>query len=636
MPQRTRTLSQKPSIETYGTSAAGLFTEHVVQTTLNLEWKPQMDGELGLLTNLTVSLVLALVLGLVTLRLRLSPIVGYLLAGIMIGPQTPGFVGDLKMASELAEIGVVLLMFGVGLHFDLKDLLAVRQIALPGAVVQIVVATLLGIIVTFVLGMNITSGLIIGFAVSVASTVVVVRVLMDNDMLHSPQGHIAVGWLIVQDIFTVLLLVAMPALANASGEHSSGEQSVFFSLGFAIVKVVSLGLVVFVGGNLVIPWLLRQVAQTRSRELFTLTILAIALAIATGSAILFGVSMALGAFLAGMVVGQTELSHQAAADAMPMRDAFAVLFFVSVGMLFDPRVIVDRPTLLLAMLGIVLIANPIAAFVVVWAMRYSFRTALIVAIALSQIGEFSFLLANEAMRANLLSTEGQSLLVACSILSIALNPMLFLCIDPLENWLRKIPWLWERLNGRAELGGVELNQSTQATLLGMEQSQEQSATAVIVGYGPVGQTACRILMDFGVKPVVIDLNLDTVKSLTDSGMLSVYGDATRPDILTVAGIKHAKYLLVTVPAMLARTVIIIAARELNPKLRVFARARYIQERAWLSEVGADGIVTEEAETAVGLAVLLLREMDANEERIRAEVGRIQEELQSRTEEAMLM
>jgi CPA2 family monovalent cation:H+ antiporter-2 len=595
-----------------------------------------MDGELGLLTNLTVSLVLALVLGLVTLRLRLSPIVGYLLAGIMIGPQTPGFVGDPKMASELAEIGVVLLMFGVGLHFDLKDLLAVRRIALPGAVVQISVATLLGVIVTFVLGMNITSGLIIGFAVSVASTVVVVRVLMDNDMLHSPQGHIAVGWLIVQDIFTVLLLVAMPALANASGEHSSGEQSVFFSLGFAIVKVGSLGLVVFVGGKLVIPWLLRQVAQTRSRELFTLTILAIALAIATGSAILFGVSMALGAFLAGMVVGQTELSHQAAADAMPMRDAFAVLFFVSVGMLFDPRVIVDRPTLLLAMLGIVLIANPIAAFIVVWAMRYSFRTALIVAIALSQIGEFSFLLANEAMRANLLSTEGQSLLVACSILSIALNPMLFLCIDPLENRLRRIPWLWQRLNGRAELGGVDLNQSTQATLLGMEQSQEQSATAVIVGYGPVGQTACRILMDFGVKPVVIDLNLDTVKSLTDSGMLSVYGDATRPDILNVAGIKHAKYLLVTVPAMLERTVIIIAARELNPKLRVFARARYIQERAWLSEVGADGIVTEEAETAVGLAVLLLREMDANEERIRAEVGRIQEELQSRTEEAMLM
>lgn len=594
-----------------------------------------MDGDLGLLTNLSISLVLALFLGLVTQRLRLSPIVGYLLAGIIIGPQTPGFVGDLKMAAELAEIGVILLMFGVGLHFDLKDLLEVKRIALPGAVVQILVATLLAIIVTSVLGMDATSGLVIGFAVSVASTVVVVRVLMDNEMLHSPQGHIAVGWLIVQDIFTVLLLVAMPALANATGEHQSENQSVFFSLGFAVVKVVSLGLVVVVGGRLVIPWLLRQVAHTRSRELFTLTILAIALAIATSSAIVFGVSMALGAFLAGMVVGQTELSHQAAADAMPMRDAFTVLFFVSVGMLFDPRVMVDHPSLLLALLGIVLIANPIAAFIVAWTMHYSFRTAITVAIVLSQIGEFSFLLANEAMRSKLLTAEGQSLLVACSILSIALNPILFLGIDPLENWLRRKPRLWRLLNGRAESGGAELNKSTQASLLEMEESKKQSVTAVIVGYGPVGETASRILRDFGVKPVVIDLNLDTVKSLTESGTLSVYGDATRPEILTAAGIKHAKYLLVTVPAVLARTVIILAAKNLNPELRVFVRARYIQERAWLAEVGATGVVTEEAETAVGLAVLLLREMDANEERIRTEINKIQGELQSLNAEAML-
>ena len=594
-----------------------------------------MAGDLGLLTNLSVSLVLALFLGLITQRLRLSPIVGYLLAGIIIGPQTPGFVGDLKMAAELAEIGVILLMFGVGLHFDLKDLLEVKRIALPGAVVQILVATLLAIIVTSVLGMDATSGLVIGFAVSVASTVVVVRVLMDNEMLHSPQGHIAVGWLIVQDIFTVLLLVAMPALANATGEHQSENQSVFFSLGFAVVKVVSLGLVVVVGGRLVIPWLLRQVAHTRSRELFTLSILAIALAIATSSAIVFGVSMALGAFLAGMVVGQTELSHQAAADAMPMRDAFTVLFFVSVGMLFDPRVMVDHPSLLLALLGIVLIANPIAAFIVAWTMHYSFRTAITVAIVLSQIGEFSFLLANEAMRSKLLTAEGQSLLVACSILSIALNPILFLGIDPLENWLRRKPRLWRLLNGRAESGGAELNKSTQASLLEMEESKKQSVTAVIVGYGPVGETASRILRDFGVKPVVIDLNLDTVKSLAESGTLSVYGDATRPEILTAAGIKHAKYLLVTVPAVLARTVIILAAKNLNPELRVFVRARYIQERAWLAEVGATGVVTEEAETAVGLAVLLLREMDANEERIRTEINKIQGELQSLNAAAML-
>ena len=491
--------------------------------------------------------VLALVLGLVTQKLRLSPIVGYLLAGIIIGPQTPGFVGDVKIASELAEIGVVLLMFGVGLHFDVKDLLAVRRIALPGAIGQILFATTLGVMVSWIAGMGTATGLVIGISVSVASTVVVVRVLMDNDLLHSPQGHIAVGWLIVQDIFTVLVLVAMPALANAVGEQPAGDQSILLSLGYAIAKVVSLGLVVVVGGRLVIPWLLRQVAHTRSRELFTLTILAIALAIATGSAGLFGVSMALGAFLAGMVVGQTEMSHQAAADALPMRDAFAVLFFVSVGMLFDPMVILERPGMLLAMLGIVLLANPIAAFLIIWTMRYSFRTALTVAIALSQIGEFSFLLADEAMRTKLLPAEGQSLLVACAILSIAINPLLFLGIVPLENWLRRKPRLWRVLNDRAESSGAELNNATRAGMLELKQSDEKQVTAVIIGYGPVGQTACRILREFGVRPVVIDLNLDTVRGLTESGKLGVYGDATRPDILDAAGIRQAKYLLVTVP-----------------------------------------------------------------------------------------
>lgn len=590
-----------------------------------------MSGDLGLLTNLSISLVLALVLGLITQKLRLSPIVGYLLAGIVIGPQTPGFVGDIKIASELAEIGVILLMFGVGLHFDIKDLLAVKRIALPGAIGQILIATMLGLLVSWFAGMGTATGIIIGFSVSVASTVVVVRVLMDNDILHSTQGHIAVGWLIVQDIFTVLVLVVMPALADAVNEQPSVDQNVIFSLGSAVVKVVSLGLIVVVGGRRVIPWLLRQVARTRSRELFTLTILAIALAIATGSAVLFGVSMALGAFLAGMVVGQTEMSHQAAADALPMRDAFAVLFFVSVGMLFDPRVILNRPGMLLAMLAIVLLANPIVAFVITWTMRYSFRTALTVAIALSQIGEFSFLLADEAMKTKLMPAEGQSLLVACAILTIAINPMLFLGIAPFEKWLRSKPWLWRKLNERAEASGVELNKATHAALLDMEQSDEPPVSAVIIGYGPVGQTACRILREFGVRPVVIDLNLDTVKGLSESGRFGVYGDATRPDILEAAGIRKAKYLLVTVPEVLVRTVVILTAKDLNPELRVFARARYIKERAWLEEVGATGVVTEEAETALGLAVLLLREMNADEDRIENEIRKIHEEFHPRTE-----
>jgi CPA2 family monovalent cation:H+ antiporter-2 len=588
-----------------------------------------MHGDFGLLSNLSVSLVLALVLGLITQRLRLSPIVGYLLAGVALGPQTPGFVADPKMAAELAEIGVVLLMFGVGMHFDLRDLLAVRRIALPGAGGQILVATALGLLAALFAGLGAGAGLVIGVAVSVASTVVLIRVLMDNDVLHTTQGHIAVGWLIVEDIFTVLVLVAVPALAGALGDHAGERPNVFLALGVAVVKVAALGLIVVVGGRLVIPWLLRQVARTRSRELFTLTVLALALAVATGSAVVFGVSMALGAFLAGMVVGQTEVSHQAAADALPMRDAFAVLFFVSVGMLFDPRVVIDRPGLLFALLGVVLAAKPLTAFLIVWTLRYSVRTALTVAVALAQIGEFSFLLADEAMRDRLLPAEGHSLLVACAILSITLNPLLFRAINPLERWLRSKPRLWQALSRRAEVGGAELNLAARGRLAEARQPEEQRVTAVIVGYGPVGQTACRILKEFGVRPVVVDLNLDTVRGLAESGELAVYGDASQQDILEAAGIKEAKYLLVTIPEVLVRTLVILAAKDLNSELRVFARARYIQERAWLEEVGATGVVTEEAETALGLAVLLLREVGADEERIRTEIRRIQEELRTR-------
>jgi CPA2 family monovalent cation:H+ antiporter-2 len=589
-----------------------------------------MHGVPDLLINLSVSLVLALVLGLITQRLRLSPIVGYLLAGVALGPQTPGFVADPEMAADLAEVGVVLLMFGVGLHFNVRELLAVWRVAIPGAAGQIAVATTLGLLAALLAGLGAGAGLVIGVAVSVASTVVLVRVLMDNDVLHTPRGHIAVGWLIVEDIFTVLVLVALPALGGAFGQQAAEGQNVFLALGLAVVKVAALGLVVVAGARFVIPWLLRLVARTRSRELFTLTVLALALAVATGSAVAFGVSMALGAFLAGMVVGQTEVSHQAAADALPMRDAFAVLFFVSVGMLFDPDVLVDRPRLLLGLLGIVLLAKPLTAFLIVWILRYSVGTALTVAVALAQIGEFSFLLAKEASRLDgLLSPEGYSLLVACALLSISVNPLLFRTIAPLEKWLRGKPRLWRALSRRSEAAGAELNLQMRARVAEAAQGEDQQVAAVIVGYGPVGQTACRILKEFGVRPVVVDLNLDTVRGLADSGQLAVYGDASQRAILEAAGIRQAKYLLVTVPEVLVRTVVILAAKDLNPELRVFARARYIQERAWLEEVGATGVVTEEAETALGLAVLLLREVGAGEERIREEVRRIQRELSLR-------
>lgn len=582
--------------------------------------------DFGILISLSVSLALALLLGLMTQRFRLSPIVGYLLAGIVLGPQTPGFVADQTMAQQFAEIGVILLMFGVGLHFDLRDLLAVRRIALPGAVGQIAVAAIMGTLASLVFGMGAGGGLVIGIAISVASTVVLVRVLMDNDALQTTEGHIAIGWLIVEDIFTVVILVLIPAVGAEFGEQRGGWWTIAGGVAFALVKIALLALIVVAGGKRAIPWLLRQVARTRSRELFTLTILALALAIATGSAVVFGVSMALGAFLAGMVVGQTEVSHQAAADALPMRDAFAVLFFVSVGMLFDPHVIINHPSLLLALLGIVLVAKPLTAFLIVWALRYSMRSALTVAVGLAQIGEFSFLLADEATQHQLLPAEGRSLLVACALISITLNPLLFRGIDPFEKWLRSKGWLWRVLSRRSEAGGAELNLKLQSRLLEAGEGDQQKIKAVVVGYGPVGQTASHVLKKFGIQPVIVDLNLDRIRSLSESGELAVYGDATQREILEAAGIREAKYLLVTIPEVLVRTVVILAAKDLNGDLRIFARARYLQERAWLEEIGATGICTEEAETALGLAVLLLREVGAGEDRIEREIRRIQEEL----------
>ena len=589
-----------------------------------------------LLINLAVSLLAALVFGLITEKLRLSPIVGYLLAGIVLGPYTPGFVGDQEMALQFAEIGVVLLMFGVGLHFDLRDLLAVKKIAVPGAVGQIAVATALGTVAAMALGWPTTEGVVLGIAISVASTVVLVRVLTDNDVLHTTQGHIAVGWLLVEDIFTVLVLVVLPAAADILVEGGGGEGNagggVAASLGMAVLRIGLLAALVLGAGKRIIPPLLNLVARTRSRELFTLCVLALALAIATG-ALYLGVSVALGAFLAGMVVGQTEVSHQAAADALPMRDAFAVVFFVSVGMLFNPRVLIEQPVYLAVLLAIVLIAKPMTAMAIVWALRYSFRNALTVGIALAQVGEFSFLLATEAIELKLMSEEGRSLLVATAIISITLNPLIFRLIEPTERWLRSKPALWKKLGSRAEAGGLRLNEAMAERVATSDGADDGTTRAVIVGYGPVGQTAARILRGFGVETVVVDLNIDTIRELANNGEPGVYGDSTRHDILEAAGIKQAKYLLVTVPDVLVRTLVIITAKEINSELKVFARARYLKERAWLEEVGATQICIEEAETAVGLAKLLLSEVGADPERVATEVTRIQRELGVHRDEA---
>jgi CPA2 family monovalent cation:H+ antiporter-2 len=575
-----------------------------------------------LLLYLSVSLVLALLLGLITERMKMSPIVGYLLAGVLIGPHTPGLRANVEMAQQMAEVGVILLMFGVGLHFNLRELWAVRRVVVPGAIGWIAVATLLGLGACRLAGLATTEGLIVGMAISVGSTVVLIRVLVDNNVLDSTPGHLAVGWLIVEDIFTVLALVALPALANAA---NGGEFDLLPAVGKALLKIGLLGLLVLGGGSRAIPALLNAVARTRSRELFTLAVLALALAIATGSAVFFDVSMALGAFLAGMVVGQTEVSHQAAADALPMRDAFAVLFFVSVGMLFDPRAIVEAPLLLAMLLVIVLAAKPAAALTLVWLMRYSWGTAFTVAVALAQVGEFSFLLADAAMQLELMSPRSRSLVVATAIISIPLNPVAFRTIEPINRWLRTRPRLWRFLSGRSEQHGAECNELAQRRLTDPNDAAAERLKAVIVGYGPVGQTAARILRDFQIEPIVVDLNLDTIRDLTAGGELAVYGDATRRDILEAASIAKAKYLLVTVPDVLVRTLVILTAREMNEDIRVFARARYLKERAWLEEVGATQICIEEAETAVGLALLLLREVGADEQRIRDEIDLLHDE-----------
>jgi CPA2 family monovalent cation:H+ antiporter-2 len=582
-----------------------------------------MPHEIALLVNLSLSLVVALVLGLVTERLRLSPIVGYLCAGVALGPQTPGFVADAEMAQQFAEIGVVLLMFGVGLHFNRKDLWAVRKVAVPGAVAQITTATIFGCLAVASLGYGISQGIIIGVAISVASTVVLVRMLTDNDVLHTPQGHIAVGWLVLEDIFTVLVLVALPAFASFVNGDGENQQSIATAIGMALLRMAVLSVIVLGAGKRLIPWLLELVAKTRSRELFTLAVLSLALSIAVASSYFFGVSMALGAFLAGMVVGQTNVSHQAAADALPMRDAFAVLFFVAVGMLLDFRAITTQPVLLAMLLAAILLVKPITAFLIVWLLRHTFRSAITISFALAQVGEFSFLLADEAIRHNLLTHSAYSLLVACAIVTITLNPLLFRTIKPLERWLRRKPAIWRILSKRSELDGAGFNEQTKKKLAAAEVDDATPIVrAVIAGYGPVGQTAMQLLRDFGVETTVVDLNLDTVRNLVAEGKLAVYGDSTRRDILEAAGIGEAKYLLVTVPDVLVRTLTIMTAKELNADLKVFARARYLREGAWLEEIGATEICTEEAETAIGLARLLLREMDADEGVLRDHIQRI--------------
>ncbi len=573
--------------------------------------------DLPLITTIAVGFTAAWALGLLTQRLGLSPIVGYLLAGVLIGPYTPGFVGDVHIAQQLAEVGVILLMFGVGLHFHVKDLLAVRSIAIPGAVGQSLVATMLSILIFAAMGESLKSGAVIGMAISVASTVVLMRVLLDAQALASPAGHAAVGWLLVEDIFTVVVLVLIPVLATgASGGETESASGLWASLGLALVKLAALVAVVMVGGSRVIPWVLVWVTRLRSRELFTLTVLVFAIAIAAGSYYVFGASMALGAFLAGMVVAQSPVSHQAAADALPMRDAFAVLFFVSVGMLFDPMFLLREPLMIAAALGIILIAKPLAALAIVALLGHSARTALTVALGLAQIGEFSFILSEQARKFGLIGDAGHNVLVAGAIISITLNPLLFRSLGSIEAWLRRRPRLWALLNVRAERRMRELNAAASAEIA---QREREGRGAIVVGFGPVGRSVDHLLREAGLETTIIDLNMDTITELHNHGRSAVFGDASLVSILEQAGVRRASHLVLTLPHSAERAAIVAAARDLNPELRILVRARYLGEREDLEQAGATAAVFEEAEAAVGLARLVLARTGASREAVERSV-----------------
>ena len=564
-----------------------------------------------LIGTLAGGLAAALLFGYITQRLGLSPIVGYLLGGLLVGPHTPGFVADPRLAEQLAEIGIILLMFGVGLQFHVEELLAVRRVAVPGAVAQSVAATLLGAGAASMFGWDWTAGLVFGVALSVASTVVLIRILADNNDLHTAAGHIAVGWLVVEDLFTVIVLVVLPVLF---GGASSGS-GLAVALAVTALKVSALVAFIFLVGNRALPWLLDRVAATRSRELFTLTVLVLALGIAVGSAAVFGVSMALGAFLAGLVVGRSDYSSRAAAEALPMRDAFAVLFFVSVGMLLHPGSVVDSPALAFAALGIVIIGKPLTAALVTWLMNYPLRTTLTVAVALSQIGEFSFILVTLGRDLAIVPAAAMDIVVLVAIISITLNPLAFSAIDRVDRWVA------HKRAARVMSVGTDDDMMN----VGASSSLDPDSRAIVIGYGPTGRTVSRLLRENGISPTVVDLNIDHVRALRDEGLSAVHGDARYADTLVNAGLPHAGTLIVS-GADTGSPDVIKGARQINPNVHIFVRGNYLRDVPPLRSAGAEEVFAGEGEVAMAMTEAVLRRLGATPDQIDRERARVRSEL----------
>ena len=554
-----------------------------------------MDHNIPLITTLAAGFGIALVFGFIAERLKVPALVGYLVAGILIGPATPGFVADVHIAAQLSEIGVMLLMFGVGLHFSLGDLLAVKRIAVPGAVVQMSCATLLGMAVAWGWGWTWGEGLVFGLSLSCASTVVLLKALEARGLLDSMNGRIAVGWLVIEDLVTVLVLVLLPPLAGMLGGNAvqaAGGQALWITIALTLLEVGAfIGLMMVVGRKL-IPWLLWQVAGTGSRELFTLSVVAAAIGIAFGAAQLFSVSFALGAFFAGMVMRESELSHRAAEESLPLRDAFSVLFFVSVGMLFQPAILVDKPLQVLGVIAIIILGKSLAAMAIVLAFRYPLNTALTVAASLAQIGEFSFILAGLGQALGLVSSEAMSLVVAGALCSIALNPLVFSLLEPFRRWVLTKSALARQLEQRSD-PFAELPLATEHKYLEKQ--------VVLVGYGRVGRRIGEALQRAEIPFVVAEQNRELVEGLRKRGIPAVSGDAAEPAVLIQAHIADAAMLVVAMPDPLNLRRMVDTARTLNPDIEIVLRTHSEAELEMLRKDDWGTVFFGEDELARGMA-----------------------------------
>ena len=583
-----------------------------------------------LIATIVAGLGLAFIFGALANRFRIPPLVGYLIAGVLVGPNTPGFVADQSLAVELAEIGVILLMFGVGLHFSLKDLLSVRAIAVPGAIVQIAFATVLGVVLSWALGWTLGAGVVFGLALSVASTVVLLRALQERRLIETERGRIAVGWLIVEDLAMVLALVLLPALAGVLGGSNGdaptssvevfalpADLGVWGVVGITLIKVVAFVALMLIVGRRIIPWILHYVAHTGSRELFRLSVLAIALGVAFGAAHLFGVSLALGAFFAGMIMSESELSHRAAEESLPLRDAFSVLFFVSVGMLFDPMSLVEHALPVLATVFIIVIGKSVAAFLIVMAFRHQVGTALMISASLAQIGEFSFILAELGVGLNLLPEEGRDLILAGAILSIVLNPLVFAGIDHLRPWLEKKlgmvpPPAEPKPIGPATAVGAVATESVPAepdagvTEDGPPPPTKLTDHTILIGYGRVGMLVGKSFKERGLPFLVIEDADKTLTRLQADGIETVAGNAANAGVFAAANPAGARRLILAIPNAFEAGQIVLRARAANPDIDIIARAHSDAEVDHLTGLGANTVIMGEREIARGIVEEMIR------------------------------